>query len=263
MISSLAEELCELFDSQWGIPLDQLTDTEVAVLLSKLELVTTLDDYHTCSLISVACSRLPRLVVDLLCKRANRANDTFHPLPHAHNLDLQGLFESEAYLELLREIRDQSIACDDSWHRTDGLRELFKRASFGFAQPSLDVLQEWIDSNNPELIVLAGSFLKEAPRSFIFAQKDFVCHLLEQAGIAGAEYYGYVKSHLFASAAMGSFSGIPGQPFPEHVDMLKQATQAEYSLIPGSLSYQLYEEVAHHARRSIRTSERDGEELFE
>jgi hypothetical protein len=264
--ADLAEAVYEVFDERWGLSLEVLRDHELEALLAKLQTVDTIDRYHICAVLADACRRQPRAVVRLLLDRIARAAGgcgSYDPLPHAHEFKLDGLATTSEYADVLRDIRERSLTLPaEHWRGLVELPDLYKVASSCFDATGLAVLREWIDSSDPERIMGASHLLRAAPRTFVFDQKDYALHLLESAEVAGEECARRVAGDLFASAISGTLSGVPGQPFPEHITMLERSVAVVDRLSPGNAAQQFYEALAAHARERIRHSELEGEELL-
>ena len=68
----LASELCQLFYSGWGLPFGQLTVDDLNVLLSKLESVQDIDDFHINAFLVKASGQDAKAVVALLLTRIKK-----------------------------------------------------------------------------------------------------------------------------------------------------------------------------------------------
>jgi hypothetical protein len=246
----IADAVCEVFDEHWGIQLDTLSNSQLAVLLTKVSTVDSLDHYHTCALVTAACHRLPRAVVRLLLDRLARdaGGDDHEGLPHAHNLDLAGLASHSQYADILRDIRDEMLALPEGhWRALHDLPGLHQRASANFDATGLAVLREWVEADDPERITGASHFLRSASRAFVFEHEDFVVRLLDRAEMFGEECQRHVASDLNASAMGGMFSGTPGEPFPKRVAILDRSRLVAERLPIGTAAQAFYESLAKEA----------------
>jgi len=262
----LADAVCEVFDAHWGIPLDTLTDAQLAALLDTVSTVDSLDHYHTCAALTAACRRAPKAVVRLLIGRLARSDgrDGREGLPRAHNLDLAALAAHDEYADILRDIRDQLLAMQEGhWRAVHDLPDLYQRASANFDATGLAVLREWIEADDPERITGASHLLRSASRTLVFEREDFVVRLLDRADEFGEECGRRVAADLSALAMGGMFSGTPGEPFPEHVAILERSKSVADRLPIGTAAQAFYESLAKDAQSRIAHSEQEGEELFE
>jgi hypothetical protein len=264
--TELAAAVCEVFDKTWGIPLTQLSDRAMEELLDRMVALPSIDNHHICAFVTGVAAHNARAAVRFLLARVTHPleglAERYEALPHHHDIRPTSLESDPEYAAILCDVRDAALALPDAhWRASGELAELFKRLAPGFDATALAVLSEWIDSNDPERIMGASLFLHKAPRTFVFGQEDYVAHLLARAEAAGGECRQRAVADLEASATLGMFSGIPGQPFPEHVAMLERASILTARLSPGSATSELYERLADHARTRIRQAEIDREEL--
>jgi hypothetical protein len=137
----LAIELYGIFNSDYGISLETLSDEELEILLAKLEPVTDITEDNINEFINLVSQRLPRSVVQLLLKRIEyyeKNNDSnYHPLPYSEfRQKLNGLAESEKYEDIIRDILIQAL---NHSGRMFCLSQLFKEVSLNFTPTSLKV----------------------------------------------------------------------------------------------------------------------------
>ena len=166
------------------------------------------------------------------------------------------------YAAILRDVRDAALALSEAhWRVPSDLADLFKCLAPGLGTTALKVLREWFDSDDPERIMGASLFLREAPRAFVFDQEEYAACLLAHAGAVGEECCQRVIADLETSATLGMFSSIPGEPSPNHIMMLERATPLIAWLLPGSTTHELYERIVCHTKERIRWAAIEKEEL--
>jgi len=252
--TELASELCQVFDTEYGVSPDALTDEELGTLLAKLEPITNIDKYHISQFLAYASKRLPRSVIQLLLNRIDRDekdyNRNYKPLPDITFQGLDGLAESDEYEDILRDIRKQALNSTYAAHFW--LPKLFEEASMGFNPASLKLLNEWINSGNTEKIQAASLLLRETPSAFVFMQVEFVTNLLEQAAALGDDCYRIVSSDLSGSATSGSRSQTKGQPASEDVTLQEQSSALAARFLVRSPSNRFYNSLAKYAKASIQ-----------
>lgn len=261
----LAKELCSAFDAKYGIPMTEVRDEELVRLLAKLEATEEIDDYQISEFLATASDRVPVSVVELLLRRIDHAETAadraYTPLPHLHfHHSFHGLGESGQYESILRMIRDRALK--KGWRTSVWVPNLFKVASLDFAPKSLSVLDEWINSGDPERVEAASLLLTDAPSDFIFTNSAFVSTLLERAYAAGEECYRSVGSNLYQIAVSGVRSGTPGQPMPQDVELRDKSRTIATTLPVASPVRRFYDELAKHADASIKDDLARDEELF-
>jgi hypothetical protein len=263
--TELGDKLCEALTEDWATAPNCLNEEELSELLGKLETLDSIEAYHIGEFISYASSRIPKKVVDLFLTRIER--DQEHPArdhaPYPYlglGHFLRGLEKLDDYEEILRNVRDRSLT------KTSGAAfwfpKLFRDISLNYGAAGLTILQEWIDSDDPEKISGAAVLLREADTDFIFAEVQFVSDLLEKAHTAGNRCYESVTSSLYDIAISGTRSGAVGLPFAQDVSLKDQADATAKKFIIGSPTRHFYESVAQYAQHRIRDKLARDEELI-
>lgn len=145
------------------------------------------------------------------------------------------------------------------------LSQLFKEVSLNFTPTSLKVLDEWINSGEPDKVQAASYLLRDVPKSFVFIHVEFISNLLEQAYELGDDCYQAVSNDLFQSFTINEYSGILGETFQKKEDLALQdrAANTAKQFILGSASHEFYEFLAKHAQDTIKFWEKRWEEEFD
>jgi hypothetical protein len=287
----LASTLCQVFDADYGVPPNSLTDEELEILLGKLEPTKTIDEYHISALLAYISERLPYSLIHLFIKRIernNKAEGNYQPLPyHGFPHKLEGIVNSDEYKNILREIRNQalkrtyytkfwfsklfqevSLVPDhrDDANQSSSLQETiptpysYEDEMLVFSPTSLEVVSEWIDSGDRNKIETLSYLLSDAPPAFLFENVEFVSTLLEQAYDLGDDCYKTVTLDLLNSATSGVRSGTPGQPFSEDVALKEQAAAVARELVAESPPNRFYDFLAKDAQDTIKFWEKTWEE---
>jgi len=290
-------ELAEkLFNALNMNSFDLLKEEELKILLYKLEGVHSLSDYHISKFLVYAAKKIPYFILQLILKRIEvsvEKNDIgYDPLPSTYYENcLYHLSTAEEHEDMLRQIRDLwfnhrlqmkfifSEEYKDSISNNVLLsikleslyKELYKELSFTFVEESnrdispvsLKLLNEWINFKDVEKIRAASRLIREFHAGFIFGHLEFVSNLLEQAYQAGDECYVAVSSNLFGIAASGVKMGIPGQPFPEDVQMRDQASAIAKQFFKGSPVRKFFDSLVKYAESDIASQQIFYEERWE
>ncbi|MHA2068018.1 MAG: hypothetical protein ACXABY_26955, partial [Candidatus Thorarchaeota archaeon] len=123
----LASEMCKAFDDRLGIPPEALTPVDTKVLLSKLEGVKNIDEYHIGEFLALMSKKDARYIVQLLLLRVERSEvegSDYQPLPYlGFQRSLSGLADSEDFDMLLRKVRDTSLK--PTWQANFWVPKLF------------------------------------------------------------------------------------------------------------------------------------------
>jgi hypothetical protein len=259
-----AEALCQVFHKDYGIHHEKLTDDQMELLLSKLELIKNIGDYDIREVLGYMALRFPRRVVEFLVQRIRHDKASpdadFEPLPHdGLGEQLTVLADSEHYIDLLRLVRDSAL--DKTIRYSLELPMLYRATSLNYQAASLAVLKEWIDSSEEQKITLASMLLREVSQSFIFDNEDFTIHLLEQAYSVSTECFSEVQDHLASTVLYGDRNGQAGQPFPQDIALRDRARATLEGLSASSPLRGFYEMLVRQAESNIADSQRRDEEM--
>jgi hypothetical protein len=270
--TELASELCGIFHPEMGLSLDILSDTELKIILQKLEYILNISSYTIGEFVAGALQRSPRLVIQFLLNRIENAqsseNKNYQAIPFSGlKSHLNSIDKSGEYGDILREIRDQALKVFQKykfWCNNHSLHisKLFKEVSLGFNPISIKVLEEWIDSEDCEKIQTVSSFLNHAPQSFVLTNVDFTANLLEQAYNLSDNCYKTVSSHLCSRYPSTYDVRVctPGEPISEDVAMQNKALDIAKQFTTGSPAHKFYSSLAESARASIKFWQKQWEE---
>ena len=254
--------MCQVFEGSFGINPERLNDEQVTTVLSQLVVVPDLGDHWIQQFLSFAAKRNPMAVVELFIERIeHRADDgdsDFRPLPFQAHIDFRTVIKHPDYPNVLRKLRD--LALNPSWHYSYFGADLF----WSVAQDDvvLDVLREWINTNQKERIVAVAQILEKGGENFVFSNPEFVSFILEAAAAVDDECYRDVFSYLHSSANSGTKSGVVGQPMPRDMEISEKA-----SLLVNRFAVQpkvrgFYESLVKGAAMNIQQDRERFEEMF-
>ncbi len=163
----LANEVLGTLDATHGIDPQLLTDADVDLLLSRIELVRTLEgrNYEVFQFLAFASHRRPRQTIDTLIRRIRAIDehegkggeDRWLRYHNGHGLELPGVQQSPDHRLLVTLIRDASSGASSG--QLFWLPVLFHAADPNLAA-GRDVLREWAASGEPEKISAAASLLR-------------------------------------------------------------------------------------------------------
>ena len=265
----LADTLCNIFNSVYGIPPEELNDSDLKTILFKLTRIRKLDDhlYPLYEFLGYCSSRIPEAVVDFLLERLNIAEEKkktsdgeFQPLPYlGFHQGLKDISSSPNYKDILRKVRDRALDSKDYFW----LPKLFAELSDGFSSVCLEVLDEWIESEDVKKVQGVGLLVKNAHPGFIFSHSEFVSRLIEKSYEVGEDCYRTVTSNLSSPAILEGGTGIAGKPMPQDEKLRDQAKDFSQKFPVGSPTQRFYLLLSERAELSIRNSLARDEELFE
>lgn len=271
--TELASALCGIFHPTMGLSLDILSDTELKILLQKLEPILNISSSTIGKFVACALQRAPRLVIQFLLNRIEKAQSNesknYQAIPfEGLKSHLNSIEKSSEYEDILREIRNQALKVFQKYkcwlnNHNHYISKLFEEVSLGFNATSIKVLEEWINSEDCEKIQTVSSFLNHAPQSFVLTYVDFTANLLEQAYSLGDDCYKTVNSHLYSRYPSASDVRVvftPEEPMPEDVALQNQALAIAKQFSPGSPPHKFYSSLAESAKASIKFWQKQWEE---
>lgn len=259
----LAKHLCGEIGTTYGLSSDYLSDTELEFFLNKLLIMPSIDIHEIKEFLRVAFQRVPLAVIQLFLDRIRNqyANTVFSydPLPSD---DTYQIFipspEPNVYSNLLRQVRDRFF---DGEYERYFIPILFQALSMvkngesskpyyyedenlTFSSTSLEILKEWINSEDAEKIQGASYLLSKAPRSLILDQVDFISNLASKAYEISENCFLSVLHNLPRLSWTGVIWGTPQQPIPELIQFRDECLKIAATFPPRSASRRCYEELA-------------------
>jgi len=153
-----------------------------------------------------------------------------------------GIADTPLHAELLRELAEnlkEKDALTRYW-----FTKLFGLVAGSFGASTTYVISELAKDNSEDTYKVIGHLLDEAPREFVFLQKDLCANLVEQADRIFPDAHRRIVAALLGSSQSGGFQGIPGEPSPQQVAIKEQAVQlaADYASRPVVAKF--YRQVA-------------------
>jgi len=255
----LADTYCSIFNER-GISLRNLDNEQLKLILKKISKIRTLDEnlYHVNIFLNHCSTKIPEELVDFLLKRLDfsknvkrKTDDRFQPLPYDGFSDkgLNGIPLSRNYINILRKVRNRSL--NEDFKNSFWLPKLYLYISENFSLTSLEVLSEWIDTEDEDKIRAVGLLVKEAPSDFVFINSDFISNLLSSAQLISDECYKEVRSDISYSVLYGVKTGIPGQACPQDEKLRDRAQEYMDKHQSGSIAWKFYNWLYEEANGSI------------
>jgi hypothetical protein len=254
--TAVADEVCQVFGPHGDLGWRELPGPALDRLLDELRRCPSIEDYWIMAFLSDFSGERPQDLVGLLQARVDRWEDDhsdteYRALPFNWDHDLR-VRETEEFLAMLAEVRDWLATDPDSWRRLHGGPELFSAIALAFDEPVQSVLESGVATLDPAQLVAVAAILRQAPRSFVFENVDFVRKLLALAALVGDEHVQRIGGGLSASAVSGVRMGVAGQPFTEDIDQRDRARTVADGLPSGSPEQRLYRSLEASAEQSIK-----------
>jgi hypothetical protein len=120
----------------------------------------------------------------------------------------------------------------------------YKDENLTFSSTSLEILKEWINSEDAEKIKEASYLLSKAPHSLILEQVDFISNLASKAYEISEDCFLSVLQNLPGVSWSGVMLGTPQQSIPELIQFKDECLKIAETFPPLSASRRCYGELA-------------------
>jgi len=251
---------CGIFSSGLGISPDELNEDTLIKILNNLLKLNEISShsYFIDKFLGYCSLRIPEEVLNFFINRLEiaeveikKSNREYHPLPYLKlHHGLNGISKSPKYKTFLQRVRNLILrrsSVTSFW-----VPKLFAEISNNFSSESLDVLYEWIDSEDIEKIEAVTLLLKDASSDFVFLNLHFTSQLLEKIYLLDIITYQKITSRLFSLIFSGGRSGLPGQPKPKDVKILEKANELKDKFPLDSPTHRFFSELVKRAEDKIR-----------
>jgi hypothetical protein len=264
----MAEALAEAIDLNFGIPPDNLTDDDLETVLKKLVPIRemTHHNFHLNRLMAYLVNRSPRLVVKFFADRIQfsirqKEERTDHtPTPFGWEGLFGAIADTPTHSEILRELAEK-LKEDDALTRY-WFTKLFGLVAGSFGASTKYVISELGKDRSDESYRIIAHLLEEAPRDFVFSDKDLCADLIEQADHKSPESHRRILAALVGSSQSGGFQGISGEPSPQQIAIRDQATRLATEYAGRPVVARFYKQVAQFAQEMIDKQLASDEEDF-
>ena len=264
-----AEKICSLFDHQYGISPDSLSDDDISKIVSKLEPVNEIrhSSHYIDRFLGYVTKRNPSVLIDFFLARLRikgqeeYQNHDYQPISaQGYSEAFKNISSSPEYCRLLKKVRDQALISNEDL--VYFLSHLYRYMSNGYSKASLDALDEWIETGESDKIIAAACLLQSAPSRVVFENVDLISKLLEKSYLLGEESHKKVRENLFKITVSGGGFGSPGKPMPKDVKLNEDSEKVMKDFPPGSASFRFFESVRDHAEHQIKNTLIEDEEFL-
>jgi hypothetical protein len=261
----LAKHLCGKIGTTYGLSSDYLSNNEVELLLKKLVTIPEISDHEIENFLAIAFKHNPLAVIQFLLDRIRyrKVNElpsyNYTPIPYQDAYKFfVSLPEPEAYSDILRQVRDKIFDGEGEryfipilFHALSMVKNgesskpyYYEDENLTFSSTSLEILEEWINSEDAEKIKEASYLLSKAPRSLILEQVDFISNLASRADEISQDCFLSVLQNLPGVSWTGAIWVTPQQPIPELIQFKDECLKIAETFLPLSASRRCYEELA-------------------
>jgi len=268
--SRLAEELCGIFDSNHGIPPEDLDKKDVENILAKLIQMKLFDTarYHIDKFLEFVSKKYPDLSISFLIKRLRhyKLNETaepdYRPFPYlGFRYAFAGISKTHGYEEYVRRIRD--FVLDEAMKDSFWLPKLFEIVSDGYCEKSLEILDEWLEEGARVKIEAVPLLVREAPDTFLFENYNFVGKVILSAKKISDECLRNVQSDLFSIAISGEWSRGFGVPSDKGLRLKKMGKEISEKLDSQHPAHEFYLKISRDGEARIQEEFQRDEELLD
>jgi hypothetical protein len=271
---SFADALCKIFFSTSAKLAIELTKNEIKKMMMKFIPISSLQrqsdttGFYVCNFFKYAGEKNPDAIISLLLERIKYAEktkrkdawDRYEPIPFLPSFDcFESLFKHTDYQKLLKKVRDDALQTDKKTY----YRYLFSIISNNYSIESLQIFEDWIDSDDEEKILLICEFVRNAPPEFLLDNSPFVDRILETSNKINEGCHETVKENLLSMARCGPRSGTIGEPFPLDVKIKAVAEELSKRFPHGSVTEKFYTELAEKAGIWMKQSIMEDDDLIE
>ena len=187
-------------------------------------------------------------------------SDRFEPIPHPRFKDcFEKAIGSPSILQLLRDVRDESYKSDKNYY----YRRLFRILSNDFSSDSIEILDEWVNQNDKELLIAVCDLIIEAKSDFLFKYPEFVNSLILKSSKLDETCHKKVWKTLFHIAQFEQRTGSIREPFPLDIKIRDKSEEFASKYPKNSLTRKFYLNLAGFSNKRIEESILEDEELFE
>ncbi|MEI9863585.1 MAG: hypothetical protein WDN00_03320 [Limisphaerales bacterium] len=249
---------------KYGISPEKISDRDLTLILKRLERTPSIEDWQISEFLGHASVRNPLGVVKLLVNRIKRNakkkfNHDQQPIPYEFHHPLPDLSTHPRGVEILSRIRDMTLK--RPWPYSHFGRDLFwLLGSFDFC---LQILSEWIESNDESRFKGALALLSEIESDFIFSRPGYVESVLIVAQKHGAERLKEAKSCFFFCAIRHGESRVVGQPGPTTVATKDRAAELMKKYPAGSLMATFYQAIVKQSEARLAGEKLRDDELLD
>jgi transcriptional regulator with XRE-family HTH domain len=245
------------------IPFALIKEEQLARLVKALASTKSLDGHWISAFLKKAMQRSPHLVVDLAKARIEFAvaNDNWEIEPldsgYRHGASLHLLNHADG-ATTLRALLDWALVRVQNGLFAYRFGQLVDGLCGPYDSAFVAVLESWLTSGGTTNHVrVAATVLRDAHEDLIFTHSDFVERALSVARRFGADAHRAMSSAIFAATVSGGRAGVPGEPFPADLRLLDYAEQKLAATGKHGPTYELFSELAAHAKSGIERQRRE------
>lgn len=253
-----------LFDivGPYSIQFNELTDTQLSEILKKIKDIEDLSDHGVGEFISECAIRIPAELVDvLLCRVESKGNreERFVALPYLGfeklNLNLSDDDTLKVFSKILEALKKENA-------NTFWLPNLFYVLAKRKYELAIKYLTDLIKSGDLETVGIGIDLLRKFSNSLVFTKQDWVRDLLDHGKAKGTQYFDEIKRGLFRLGIPMEKQGTAGEPMPQDVALVANATSA-IAKATSDHEKQFYTELKEYGEKEIAETKKRNQRMFD
>jgi hypothetical protein len=244
------------------VKFEELTDTQMSELLSKLKEIEDLSDHGVSKFISECANRIPNDLFDVLFYRVESKRNRemqFKPIPYSGFGKLSLNLSDDEILKIFDKIV-KALHKEDA--NTFWLPQLFYDLANSKYELAINYLTDMIKSDDIEVVDVGTNLLQEFDHSLVFTKQDWVRDLLTHGKDKGSQFFDKIKNNLFRVGIPKSKGGTAGEPMPQDVALVENATAA-IAKATSEHEKQFYAELKEYGEREIAHTIKENERFFD
>ena len=257
----IVEDLFDLLNPYF-VKFEELTDTQMSELLSKLKEIEDLSDHGVSEFISECANRIPNDLFDVLFYRVESKRNRemqFMPIPYSGFGKLKLNLSDDETLKIFDKIAK-------AFHKKDAntfwLPQLFYDLAKSKYELAINYLTDLIKSDDIEVVGDGFNLLHEFDHSLVFTKQDWVRDFLTHGKIKGSKFFDKIRSNLYRFGIPKSKGGTAGEPMPQDIALVNNATAA-IAKATSDLEKQFYAELKEYGEREIARTIKENERFFD
>jgi transcriptional regulator with XRE-family HTH domain len=257
----LADEIFMCFSEQLGLSWGNFSEQDLARIREDLVVLDDVNQYSITRALAKRSATDPEWVIRLLQDRVEHAErleslDGYRAMPFSWDNPLR-VRETTEFAAGLNGILTWIADNLDSWMRRDIGAEVFAAVASGYDKNVVGVLTSALATGSEEMTRAVAAVLREARRTFIWDEPDFVRTALHSANRLGDKMRREMSGALYGATISGVRFGTPGEPFREDIDQRDKSLEIAEQLPTGSIEHKFYSEMAKAAEESIARETED------
>lgn len=257
----LADEVFMSFSQQLGLHWDNYPEQDLMRMRRDLVILDDIGRYSISKALADRSATDPAWVIRLLEERVEHAESLksrggYRAMPFRWDNPLR-IRETTEFAAGLHGVLAWITDDVDSWTRREQGADVFAAVAGPYDKNVVAVLINVLAAGAEDTAKAVANaravaaVLREAHRTFIWDESEFVRIALHSADRLGEKVLREVTGALWGATISGARSGTPGEPFPEDIEQRDKSLKIAETLPTGSLEENFYRDMAKSAEESI------------